>query len=477
MTKLTKADLVQKALTAARESKHIEFKEEFDPASAGEWCEVIKDIVAISNSGGGIIVFGLDDSGKTAKTSLAGLAAIDPADISNRITKYTGPVDLEFEIHELAKYGQKLEAFVIQPATIPIVFQKPGTYDIGGGKQKTAFGQGTVYFRHGAKSETGTTNDLRISLERQVESIRKSWIKGVRKVVTAPAGAEVVTVRAPHRSEAATTVRAVNDPKATPVHLTRDRSKSVGALIHEEISDGIFDEINNVVEANRVLARGQQHFFLGAPIYYRVYAERHHVYQDDADLVVLFRSAVSEFYAPSIFWALTLPAKSIAETVQEVYLHPRSSPAHCLIRLAVLLGPKLCQWLGGRWHSKWKNHPQPPGFIWTFEKMATKMATTDARLIAARLSQTAQVQISPESRIAVADLLNEPQRAATLLSETCMKVFRGESELRSIARALDYIAYGSEIRKRGPEITDAVIAVLGDSEAGDITGTDDEGEP
>jgi len=95
VTKLTKADLVQKALTAARESKHIEFKEEFDPASPGEWCEVIKDIVAISNSGGGIIVFGLDDSGKSAKTSLAGLAAIDPADISNRITKYTGPVDLE----------------------------------------------------------------------------------------------------------------------------------------------------------------------------------------------------------------------------------------------------------------------------------------------------------------------------------------------------------------------------------------------
>jgi hypothetical protein len=109
--------------------------------------------------------------------------------------------------------------------------------------------------------------------------------------------------------------------------------------------------------------------------------------------------------------------------------------------------------------------------------MVTKMATTDARLIAARLSQTAQVQISPESRIAVADLLNDPRRAATLLSETCMKVFRGESELRSIARALDYIAYGSEIRKRGPEITDAVLALLGDSKAGDITGTDEEGEP
>ncbi len=102
------------------------------------------------------------------------------------------------------------------------------------------------------------------------------------------------------------------------------------------------------------------------------------------------------------------------------------------------------------------------------------MANTDVRLIAARLSPTAQVQISPGSRIVVTDLLNDPQRAATILSETCMKAFRGEADLRSLARALDYIAYDSEIRKRGPEITDAVLAALGDREAGDMTDNESE---
>lgn len=52
--------LLEKALSAKRESKHIEFKHSFDPTSMGEWCEVINDIVAIANSGGGIIVFGLE---------------------------------------------------------------------------------------------------------------------------------------------------------------------------------------------------------------------------------------------------------------------------------------------------------------------------------------------------------------------------------------------------------------------------------
>jgi len=49
----TMPDLIQKALTAKRESKSVEFKETFDPTSPGDWCEVVKDIVAIANSGGG----------------------------------------------------------------------------------------------------------------------------------------------------------------------------------------------------------------------------------------------------------------------------------------------------------------------------------------------------------------------------------------------------------------------------------------
>ena len=56
------------------------------------------------------------------------------------------------------------------------------------------------------------------------------------------------------------------------VRLTRDTTLSSGSFVHEEVSDGIFDEINNVVDANRILARGQKNFFLGQRVYYRIYA-------------------------------------------------------------------------------------------------------------------------------------------------------------------------------------------------------------
>jgi hypothetical protein len=138
-------DIITDAMAATRESKQIEFKIEFDPSSAGEWCEIVKDIVALANSGGGIIVFGLDNSGNPHGTDVSAVRAIDPADISNKLSKYIGTVPLGVSVCDLNKADQELAAFVVEDAQTPVVFQRPGTYDIGGGKQKTAFSVGTVY--------------------------------------------------------------------------------------------------------------------------------------------------------------------------------------------------------------------------------------------------------------------------------------------------------------------------------------------
>jgi hypothetical protein len=311
-------DLIAKALTAKRESKHVEFKLGFDASLSGEWCELIKDLAAIANSGGGIIVFGLDNLGLPTGESVEAITSIEPADIANKVSKYTGLVDFEFEIRSLEKKGHKLAAFVVQPVSIPLVFEKPGTYDIGSGKQRNAFSVGTVYFRHGAKSEPGTSEDIRRVIERQLEHIRRSWIKGVRKVVQAPQGSQIVAVQSTSRNAQqflATQVRAVNDPNAIPVRLTRDPALASGSFVHEEVSDGIFDEINNVIDANRILARGQKDFFLGQPVYYRIYAERHHVRQPEESFSLLLHNGIADFYAPALFWALGLPDRFIVQTL------------------------------------------------------------------------------------------------------------------------------------------------------------------
>ncbi len=468
------ADIIQKALKAKRESKHVEFKQGFDPDSPGEWCELIKDLVAIANSGGGIIVFGLDSLGTPTRVPLTALARVDPADVGNRISKYTGSVQLEFEVRELKRQGQVLPAFLIQAVSVPLVFERPGTYDIGGGNQRTAFSKGTVYFRHGAKSEPGTSEDIRRAIERQLEFIRKSWVKGVRKVVQAPRGSRIVTIDPLPRtspfvsaSSLATTVRAVNDPKATPVLLTRDPLKASGSFIHEEISNGIFDEINNVVDLNKLLAKGQQRFFLGEPVYYRVYAERQHVQPREDYLALLFRTAVLDLYGPTLFWALALPEKLVGQVVAELYLEPKSRHIHFLMRLAVLLGPDFCDWLYERFKSKWARVTQPPSFYFTFKELKSQVADGDPRIVAARVAAGTRFQVGSDA-VSAADLVKNPQLAASLLSKACICVFEGDKSMKAVARNLDYFAYGLEMRNRAPSIRRAITKTIGDRRPGEL---------
>ena len=81
-------DLVQKALSAKRESKAIEFKQTFNVTSKQDWCEIVKDVVAIANPGGGVLVFGADSKGQPVAGDLSLIAAIDPATITDRIRRF-----------------------------------------------------------------------------------------------------------------------------------------------------------------------------------------------------------------------------------------------------------------------------------------------------------------------------------------------------------------------------------------------------
>ena len=102
-------DLVQRALTAKRESKYIEFKENFDPDSPADWCEVIKDIVAIANSGGGVMSSGWTVRAHQPDHHWRGSPKLTQLTSGTRF-EYTGPVHLEFEIQEVKKKSKNLHA-------------------------------------------------------------------------------------------------------------------------------------------------------------------------------------------------------------------------------------------------------------------------------------------------------------------------------------------------------------------------------
>lgn len=214
--------LIDKGLKAKRESKYVDFKRSFNPASAGEWCELIKDIVAMANSGGGVILIGVDNGGIPSKKDVQPVLNIDHATLVDKIHKYTGYQFSDIEIHEAKKQGEQVGVFHISGVEVPLVFQNVGTYEASPGRQKTAFSRGAVYFRHGAKSEPGTTEDIRKVIERQVKTIRREWLDGVRKVVSAPQGSAVTVFSGEvkeSKSPGATPIRLVDDPQAPGYRL------------------------------------------------------------------------------------------------------------------------------------------------------------------------------------------------------------------------------------------------------------------
>lgn len=71
-------ELIKKALSATQEADDIEFKSAIDVNSKKDWVDIIKDIVALANSGGGVIVFGVDDHGFPSNFDTTEILKYDP---------------------------------------------------------------------------------------------------------------------------------------------------------------------------------------------------------------------------------------------------------------------------------------------------------------------------------------------------------------------------------------------------------------
>lgn len=202
--------------SATEESAELDFKASFDVKN--DWCELIKDIVAMANSGGGRILVGVTDDGVPSGTDVTKLLSVDLADVVNKIRGFTDVNFAALTIRSRDYSGTKVAEISIQAAPMPLVFGKPGNYTDGNGKPQCAFRQGMMYVRHGPKSEPATSDDLRSLIEQHIDRQRKTILSNLRQVIEAPANA-VVTVAAPAGNTAAPVAAVTPDGSAMPVRL------------------------------------------------------------------------------------------------------------------------------------------------------------------------------------------------------------------------------------------------------------------
>jgi len=137
---------VKRAAEAKRSSKRVELKESFDPSSSGAQLELVRDVAAMANSGGGVVVLGGGD--------------VDEELIHEQLARYAEPEFEAFTLEEVTRGGRPAAAVVVEAAVTPLVFTRQGRHRSANGGEHIAFTRGGLYFRHGAKSEPATGADV-----------------------------------------------------------------------------------------------------------------------------------------------------------------------------------------------------------------------------------------------------------------------------------------------------------------------------
>lgn len=229
------------------------------------------------------------------------------------------------------------------------------------------------------------------------------------------------------------------------ITLTREKSGATGILYYEELKEGIFDEINNIVDANRLLSKNSNQFMLGSALYYRIYAERQHVNYNIETFDALAKAGMMEFYAPFLYWLSRLPADRIARILIESYNQCKSPKINNLIKIVILLGDEAIKLFDDLFKEKYDKIIQKPDFYYSFLD-SVKSKRTNHILKALRVNKNTKLpKLEEEKEYTFGELLENESQANYFLSKECLNVFNGEISSRSITRELDFIVYGKNL--------------------------------
>ena len=204
---------LSRAVEAKRSSKRVELADGFDPQTPGVWLELVRDVAAMANSGGGVVVLNGD---------------VEEEQLHEELARYAEPEFESFEVRDIKRAGRPATAIVVEGvANTPLVFSRTGRYRNADGDQHVAFARGGLYFRHGAKSEPATGADVRDFIKRQLDATRSQWLANIRQVMHAPDGAEVAVIETAERDDEGrpTLIRLTTDPHA-PLYGQVDPDRS-----------------------------------------------------------------------------------------------------------------------------------------------------------------------------------------------------------------------------------------------------------
>jgi predicted HTH transcriptional regulator len=153
------AEHIQQMLTHGEDAK-TEFKSGMPIATF-----LSRDLSAFANSGGGEILFGIDDTGRVVGTDIPELRR----QIANALTRVTPGIETGFA--EVIVHGKSVGALHVRPSTTPVV--SDAGYFVRVGSASRAMGRSELVSKLSAPATQVTMDDLASAISRQTETIGK----------------------------------------------------------------------------------------------------------------------------------------------------------------------------------------------------------------------------------------------------------------------------------------------------------------
>ncbi len=159
-----------------RESRELEFKEQFNFAGLGEY---FRDFAAFANNIGGFIIFGVTNSPRKLKglteKSINQFEKIDPEKISGYLLEIFDPeIVWEQEIYTIKE--KQFGIFYISPSR-----QKPVIAKKNAGKDQI-IKSGEIYYRYGGRTDKIQFSELYGIIQKRLELQNKNWKELIAKI-------------------------------------------------------------------------------------------------------------------------------------------------------------------------------------------------------------------------------------------------------------------------------------------------------
>ena len=183
-------DLLRVAAAPNHETALCDLKAEFDPQRS--WPDLAKDIVAMSNSGGGILIFGISDDGRRIGLHRSLVKEFDAARINSRIEARAPGARLQTAYAEFSYYRLMYGFLVVRSNDQLIVFEKDWSRPTGSANQEAVVRPGVLYVRGVAETRPAKQMDLSLIVQRLIQTGSQKLLARIEQTAAVPLSADLI---------------------------------------------------------------------------------------------------------------------------------------------------------------------------------------------------------------------------------------------------------------------------------------------